>query len=376
MRIVGIICEYNPLHVGHQRQIAFARQHADAVVCIQSGSFVQRGELPIADKFTRARWALLAGADLVIELPCLSSLQSAQGFANGGVRIAKALGLTHLCFGSECDDISVLRRMAQATLSPSDRYQSAFTDAIRKGLSYAAARQYALCAQWPDLPKEAFSPNATLGVCYLRAIAVEQAQLQPMVHARTQGVSSASIRQELHGNAPFAQVPDFVRHDLQTQPPVFTKALASALLYRLRTMPQSAYAALPDLSEGLENRLYAAARTACTIEELLHAIKVKRYPSTRIHRLLCCALLGISREDMDAYTRNPLPYVRILGMQKASGPLIRALRAQCSTSLVQRPAEIANEPLFQIEQRATDLFALAASRPCGMDFTHPLCTVD
>lgn len=376
MRIVGIICEYNPLHMGHLRQIAFARQRADAVVCIQSSSFVQRGALAVADKFTRASWALQAGADLVVELPCLSSLQSAQGFADGGVRIAKALGLTHLCFGSEYDDLAVLQRIAQATLHPSGRYRIAFAKAIGQGLPYAAARQRALCADLPELPAQAFLPNATLGVCYLRAILTQQAPLQPIVHTRTPGISSSAIRQALRAGAAVTQVPAFVQHDLYTSPPVLVHALEKALLYRLRTMEKDMYAALPELSEGLENRLYAAARTACTYEELFNAIKVKRYPASRIHRLLCCALLGIRQCDLDAYAQNPLPYVRILGMKKASGSLIRTLKSQCIVPLVQRPVEIQDEPVFQIEQRATDLFALAMCRPCGMDFTHPLCVVD
>lgn len=376
MRIVGIICEYNPLHGGHLRQIAFARQHADAVVCIQSGSFVQRGELAIADKFMRAKWALNAGADLVVELPCLSSLQSAQGFADGGVRIAKALQLTHLCFGSECDDLSALQRIAEATLYPSKRYRDAFTQSIGQGMSYAAARQRALCADLPDLPVQAFLPNATLGVCYLRAMALQQARLQPLVHARTPGISSTDIRQALQAGVDITQVPDDVRRDLHTYPPVFTQALEGALLYRLRTMDRAAYAALPELSEGIENRLYAAARTACTLKELLEAIKVKRYPAARIRRLLCCALLGITQRDVDAYVRRPLAYIRVLGMRKACGPLIRTLKSQCAVPLVQRAVEIQDEPAFQIERRATDLFALAAHRPCGLDFTHPLSIVD
>ena len=120
MSVCAIICEYNPLHRGHLWQIRQAKQRFDAVVCIMSGSFVQRGEPAIMDKFTRSRWALSAGADAVIELPAVYSLQSAEGFAAGGVRMAAALGATHLCFGSETEDTSLLAALAHLRLNEPD----------------------------------------------------------------------------------------------------------------------------------------------------------------------------------------------------------------------------------------------------------------
>ena len=135
MSVCAIICEYNPLHRGRLWQIRQAKQRFDAVVCIMSGSFVQRGEPAIMDKFTRSRWALSAGADAVIELPAVYALQSAEGFAAGGVRLAAALGATHLCFGSETEDISLLTALAHLCLNEPDDVKQALASALSKGQS-------------------------------------------------------------------------------------------------------------------------------------------------------------------------------------------------------------------------------------------------
>ena len=162
MQLCAIICEYNPLHLGHAWQIEQAKRRFGSVVCIMSGSFVQRGEPAVLDKFTRAQCALKAGADAVFALPCLFSLQSAEGFASGAVRLAAGLGATHLCFGSELVQTQLLSRLAHLSLHEPPALKQALSAALSDGASYPAAFQKAVQQILPSSPTKHFYPTPCL----------------------------------------------------------------------------------------------------------------------------------------------------------------------------------------------------------------------
>ena len=374
MRIAAIICEYNPLHRGHQAHIAWTKQHADAVICLMSGSFVQRGEPAFFDKFTRARWALQAGADIVWELPTLGALQSAQGFARAGVYLAHALGADDLSFGVECADLSALQSLAD--LSKTDSFSLRLQAHLSTGCSYAASAQQAAQELLPSLPPHVFGPNCTLAIEYIRAKKRYHAPLRVLPMQRCLPISSTVCRQRyLEQQSLDAFVPPFVHHALSSLRPVTWEDLEPMLFYRLRTMSPQDFASLPDCSEGLEQRLYRASRVHTTIPALLADVSTSRYPLSRIKRLLCCALLGITADLQTAY-QDIWPYVRMLGLSRKAGPVMDVLRQRARIPLLDKPVARKTDPLFILEQRATDLYALCAQQPCGLDFTHPLVLED
>ena len=373
MSVCAIICEYNPLHRGHLWQIRQAKQRFDAVVCVMSGSFVQRGEPAIMDKFTRSRWALSAGADAVIELPAVYSLQSAEGFAAGGVRMAAALGATHLCFGSETEDTSLLTALAHLCLNEPDDVKQALASALSKGQSYPAAFQSAVQQSFPQYPDAAFLPNALLGVEYLKAIERYRLPLVPVTLPRRLPVSSSACRKALQQGQILEDVPAYVAHSLKQGPLVTPESLSPMLLYRLRMMSRAEFHALPFVSEGVENRLAQAAHTAVSLESLLSECRTKRYPLSRIKRLLCCALLHITQEDVRAANEQGPCYLHLLALNPQNAVMRSAVKA-ASLPVCTGGADLSSFPSFAMDARATDLYALCCGRAAGLDYTVPVCT--
>lgn len=330
LKTVGIICEYNPLHAGHRHQMQeIRRQFGEdtAIVCLMSGNYVQRGSPAIFDKSLRAQAALRSGADLVLEMPIGTTLSSAEGFASGSVAILARCCDT-LCFGTESMDRDTLLSMARALLSPD--FSAALKDALSSGCSFPAARAAALAQL--GFPRLSL-PNDTLACEYCKAILAQDAPLEILpihrsgsYHAQeidAAAPSATALRQAILTDAPWlASVPP------QAQP-IFAQAsrhtLAAgerAVLARLRTMEEAEFEALPYGSEGLWRKFQKACRTESTIEAIASAVKSKRYTRTRIDRMLLCAVLGISREMLEA----PAPYVRVLGFTPKGQTVLRSSR--------------------------------------------------
>ena len=183
MRSVGIVCEYNPFHLGHARQLEAVRRMAPeaAVVCLMSGFYVQRGQPAVFDRTVRTKAALLAGADLVLELPVTVSLRSAEGFAAGAVELLSRLGVEGLCFGAETAGREQLLDTARVLLD--SRLSEALRPYLDRGLSFPAARSRAAA----DLGADATvleRPNDILAVEYCKAILAQGSKLTPLPIAR------------------------------------------------------------------------------------------------------------------------------------------------------------------------------------------------
>lgn len=380
LRFSAVICELNPLHLGHLSLLDAARRDAAGVVCILSGNFVQRGEPAILDKWARTRLALQAGAALVVELPLPWACAGAERFARGGVALAGSLpGVDRLVFGSEVPHAETLNRAAEALLSP------AFQEELRRlpedGATFARRRQQALAALiGPEDAALLRHPNAALAVEYCKAIREQSLPLEPVPIPRTgashdqpaapgEFLSASQLRAMLTAGediTPF--VPPCTGKIIQEEKaagrcPASLSSLEPAILARLRTMSPADFARLPDISEGLENRLHKAARQATTLEEFLSLTKTKRYTLARLRRILCAAFLHIP-EDVPP---TP-PCLHILGMTPAAVPLLKS----ATLPLLTRPARIASlspaaQALFSLESQADDLYALATPtpQPCG-----------
>lgn len=375
MDIVGIICEYDPFHRGHKRQFELIRSRKpDAfIVCLMSGCFTQRGMPAYFPPSVRAKAALEAGCDLVLELPAAFALQDAQHFARGGVEIFHKLGfVTHISFG--CEDppellIPIAERLHAIGNAP--------LPGLREGLSYPAALAARLEEELPGSGPVLEKPNNILGIQYLRALLELGSPIEALPVLRSGDYhssvlcddvypSATAIRKALlSGNREAAE--KACGYPLPAHSPVcLPDALDGPLLYRLRSMSPSEIAAYPHCGEGLENRILSAAKQTITRESLLQTIKTKRYPHTRLSRLLTQVMLGMDTALTDGY---PSPeYVRILGIRKDAKPLL-ALLGNSPFPHVSKAADgnLAH-PHYQLDMRAYDLWALGAGIPAGLMF--------
>ena len=388
-RIAAVICELNPLHYGHEALFRHVKQHAKGLVCILSGNFVQRGEPAVLDKWSRCRLALEAGADLVIELPLPWACAGAERFAAGGVHLAAALGAVELlAFGSEITDGPMLKKIAEALLSP--EFSQRLQTLPDTGEPFARRREAVLTdLLGPEVLPFLRSPNAVLGIEYQKALLREKSDMVPLVFPR-QGAghdregqqgeffSASQLRAMLWSEQKMdCLVPDYAVSLLQKQMerglcPLRPELLERSILCKLRSMTPKEFSALPDLSEGLENRLFEASRRAGSLEEFYSLVKSKRYSHARIRRLTLYAFLGITK-DMPALP----PYLRVLGMNQTGEGILKA--ASPTLPVAVRPADFQKLggdalELFQLEAAADDLCGLAAPVPwpCGRDYTEKL----
>lgn len=375
MRTIGIVAEYNPFHSGHKHHLQAVRQAFGTdcpVVCAMSGNWVQRGDAALADKWTRAQLALEQGVDLVLELPTPWAASSAETFALGGVGLLAATGVVDiLSFGSEAGELPPLQQAADCLQST--RWQSLLRQGLDRGLSFPAARQQAANALLGDTADCLRFPNNNLGVEYLRAIQTLKAPLTPHTIPRLgvghdqapEGVachvSASYLREKLLGEdtedlSPYLSPGEVSR---LREDPASLSFCTQGVLARLRTMEEADFARLPDCGEGLSYRLFHAAGEAASLPALYEAVKSKRYPLSRIRRLVLWAFLGLQEGD-----RPPsLPYLRVLGFGPRGQLLLRQMKAQATLPVVVKPAHIRKLPpeaqqVFRLEARCTALYDL------------------
>ncbi len=370
MKTAGIICEYNPFHLGHLRQFRLVREQLrqDApIVCLMSGNYVQRGMPARWDKSTRAAAALNCGADLVLELPLTAVLQSAEGFARNGVEILSRLGCVDvLSFGAECGSAEALTVLADRL--DSEEFSQGLRQALDAGLPYAAARQQALGDTQGLLSK----PNNILGLEYCRANSTlpHPMELLPILrdgdyHAclpQADAPSATGIR-NLHPDGNWRDyVPKETAELLENAPWYDFSFGERAFLARLRSLTDGQWEQCAHGSEGLWRKVMKAVRTQPDVEQILQASKSKRYPRTRLQRLLMCAYLGIS----DDLLRQPIPYVRVLAVSQTGRTLLRKAKTVDALTLINAGETPPDQDYFRLECRAADLFTLfsAPDFPC------------
>jgi len=384
--ICGIVAEYNPFHLGHEKHIALARKATGAkyIICAMSGFFMQRGEPSIFDKWTRAACALAGGADAVIELPLISAVQSAQGFAEGGIKTLAAAGAGSVCFGAETDDLSLLKSLAETLYGESDGYKQSLRQKLDAGLSFPKARMDAAGA-----PPEASLPGALLGIEYLKALRKYPNIVPYAVKREGAGYhcgdidaylpSASAIRASFAGGVDKAlsAMPKACAEILALKldkglAPVMPEQFDAPLLHMLRLNGRSYIAKLPDVTEGLENRIYAAAKRCKTRADIIARVKTKRYTYARISRILVCALLNITREDIAAHNSRAVSHIRVIGVKNPE--VLSALSASARVPVITSGAP----PYPVADAAASDVWALSQSVPpfsgAGRDFTERLIT--
>ena len=363
MGITGIICEYNPFHLGHQKQFDMIRKvkgEDQKIVCLMSGNFVQRGYPAIVDKTTRAKAALKCGADLVLELPVTAALSSAEGFAACGVEILSPF-CDELCFGAESEDPQALMEVAQALLS--EDFGPLLREELEKGLSFPAARQAALEKMGLDGVLVTL-PNNILAVEYCKAILAQGSKMKPFPILRqgnyhdtgvdAENPSATAVRALMAGKHDWkSYVPAAAAEVFENAPLHMLETGERAVLSRLRTMTDGEFEALPYGSEGLWRKLMHAARQETTLEQILTAVKSKRYTRTRLDRMVMCAFLGLTAEDVNASA----PYVRVLALNDRGREVLKLAR-QSGTFL--NAGERMEGPHQELENRCGRLYGLFA----------------
>ncbi|NCD08555.1 MAG: hypothetical protein EOL98_03865 [Negativicutes bacterium] len=400
---IGIIAEYNPFHNGHAHHLAETRKLVGEdlpVIAVMSGNFVQRGLPAMTDKWSRATIAVKNGVDLVLELPTIFACRSAEHFARGGISLLKATGcISYLSFGCETNNLQLLEQAAQFACRNNSDCQAE----LAKGLSYAAAVGTAMAKENPSLATIVEQPNNILAIEYLKHIELLKAGFTPIPVNR---MSSMYNDKSISGSIASATAirTEFLSHGLnnniaQAVPAPTLKILEELyektrlgfnqtnldllLIFLLRQISPTDIAERCECSEGLENKIFKAA-AASDWFKAVSMIKSKRYPETRINRLLLQLLLSSSETNFkEAISEHP-SYLRVLAFNNRGRQLLKNMRNTCELPIVNKLGrEILHEGTanknivssLKIDISATELFSLLQnnSLPYAADFkTSPI----
>ena len=390
MKIAAVIAEYNPFHLGHEYMLTTVRNMGyDGIIAVMSGNFVQRGDAAISDKRSRAKMALSCGADLVIELPLPYAVASAQKFAQGGVEIIKGCGIVDaIAFGSECGDVELIKATSKTIAND---IGDELKRQLDKGITFAAAREKAVALIDKKAAAILKSPNDTLAVEYITALG--GSEIEPIAIKRIgaahdgdaiDGFASASqIRKMLlldETDRAEKYMPTSAAEILKAEinsgnAPVDLKRTENAIISHLRRLSIEDIRNLPDVSEGLENRIFDAIRKGTSLDEIIAKIKSKRYTMARIRRILLLAYLGVSKEDAS----TSVPYIRIIGANQKGRQILKSMKKSATLPIITRTKEVnaldkQAVNMFSLEGAAADLYWLMSptKKPCGKDMTDPI----
>lgn len=387
-KILTIISEYNPFHIGHLYHLQESTKliKPDYKIAIISGNFVQRGEPSIINKWERAKVALQAGFDLIIELPCIYSISSAENFAEGSIKIANKIGTTHLSFGSEIGNIENLNKLSKLIAQNENEYYKKIREKLSEGFSYPKSQELVINDMFKNEFENICSPNNILGLEYLKSIQKINSKITAITIKRNQNFSSSSnIRTLLRNNENLSTdlLPDFsintIQENIKSGKFVYSlRCFEKEILYVLRKMTHQDLQNIPDIPENLLNKFKTASNSCNTLEELISTLKNKSITQARIQRILLYILLGITKQDMEL-SKQITPYVRILGANKKGKELLSNI-PNCITSV--KPFEntcTSNEllRLLEIDKLSTDIYTLAYSQDSksNLDYTTPLITL-
>ena len=348
--ILAIVSEYNPLHNGHLLHFNHSKKITDAdfSMAVISGNFTQRGDTSIVNKWVKTEMALNAGFDIVIELPTIYSISSAENFAEGAIKILNSLGIVdYLSFGSELGELAPLDDLASILYKEPKELSSLISQLVKTGISYPKAREMALMQIFSEnkIYKQALTnPNNILGIEYLKALKKYKSRIKPITIKREYSdynsktikngiASSTAIRTMLQNNKNIHTVVPYETYELLEREKNLGKIVTNLkifekeIIYSLRRMTLSEIAQMPDVADGLENRIKIAANNCNNVDDLIENIKSKQFTMTRIQRILLYALLNITQKDMNI-SRRVTPYIRVLGFNKHGKKIVSAIAKQ------------------------------------------------
>ena len=408
-RVLGIIAEYNPFHNGHMYHLEKAKEQSGAQysICVMSGNFVQRGNTSILNKWKKAEMALKNGIDLVIELPTIYSVASAESFSLGAIKLLDSLKIVDaISFGAETDDFAALNNISNIAFEEPKKYKDLLNKELKKGISFPQARENALMLYLDNNKRYANilnSPNNILAIEYLKSLKKIKSTIQPIPIKREkvyynentivdEFASATAIRNLLKNNQ-FSEIRKVVPKDTYE---ILSKeselenivldlsAYEKQIIYNLRKMSAEEIAQLPDVNEGLEHSIKNAASFSNNIKDFINIVKTKRYTQTRIQRILICALLGITKRDV-IMGKRAIPYIRVLGFNEKGKELISRIskanpKAQVITSVKKFEKQNNNKTykrLLDIDIFSTNIYTMACKNDsiANLDYTKNMVII-
>ena len=410
-KVVGIIAEYNPFHNGHSYHIqnTKAQTGADFVVAVMTGNFTQRGNTSVINKWEKTKMALNGDADLVIELPTIYSVSSAENFANGAVKILNELGIVDtISFGMEADDVSTLNNIANVLVNEPPEYKAILEHELGKGNSFPKARENALMMYLNDIKRYANvvkGSNNILAIEYLKALKKQKSSIVPFgvkrekvyynstkiidEYASATGIRNLLLHnqlEEVRKVMPSKSYSILLNNLRQGTYVLDIIAYNDEIIYKLRSMTVKQIANLPDVSEGLEYLIKEVSNKTNNLIELINGIKSKRYTQTRIQRILLYALLGITKKDMET-SKKITPYIRVLGCSEKGKMLLSQINSKAKVITSLKKYEVSNKDkrfcigkqkalsrMLEIDKMATDIYTIGYKKDskAGLDYTKGL----
>jgi len=407
--VLGIIAEYNPFHNGHLYQIEEAKRQtgAEYVVAIITGNFAQRGNTALVNKWTKAQMALENGVDIVLELPTVYSISSAENFAEGAIKILDSLKIVDtLCFGTETADFAALNNIANILYNEPKEYVAILNHELGKGLSYPKARENALMMYLNDIKRYAnimSGSNNILAIEYLKALKRLKSDIKPFSIERKKvyyndekivdEFASATAIRKLIATEQYDDLRKVMpRNSYMLLKEEIRKGnyvldlikYEKEILYALRKMSIKEISEIPDVTEGLEHAIKSAADSCNNLIELVNIIKSKRYTQTRIQRILLYVLLGITKKDMQN-SKKVVPYARVLGFNARGKEMLSDIcninpKIQMVTSVKKYMEQNTNRVLREMLEKdifATNIYTLGYEYDswANLDYTNKLIII-
>lgn len=359
MKITAVIAEYNPFHNGHLKQLRLAKREtqADILAVVMSGSFTQHGDVCVLDKYTRAQWAIEAGADIVLELPTVYSLSPAQGFAEGALKTLSMFKSYTLSFGTESDELQNLSMAAEFMQSESKDMSGLLKGYLGQGYSLAKSRTLALNSIRPDIANMLESPNNILAVEYLKAAAkyggeVEFHSVERKPDDGKKYLSSTKIRELMRGGEDISKfVPQFV--DVKNAASV--EKYGTIATYAMKSMTAAQLGYIYNVGEGLENRI-----TQADFNDMRGFLQLtsKRYTRSTIKRIAACATLGLDKK-LAELAKAEKPYCTLLAVKPSKKKVLLPMLAQADGYFFYKhsdcEADCPVRPLVDLDEKASKI---------------------
>ncbi len=373
MNFCGVICEFNPFHNGHNYLIQEAKKQTGAeIVCLMSGNFVQRGIPAIASKYTRAKHAVISGANVVLELPAVFACSNAENFASGAIKIFKALEIKQIAFGIENTNLETLKKIAKLKAENNERFKTAFKNEIQNGINYNTAlkRSIASTIGDDDIIDILNKPNNVLAVEYLTAILKQNATIDVVAinrcdngyesdNPKNEFLSASAIRELIVQNKDYTKfTPENVKIDEFFD--VSQQTMLETLeILKIRNTPASELEKFYDYSEGIEYRIKEMADKFSTLDEIKKQIATPRYRLPRVNKLLLYPLLNITKTAVKTALASKLA-VKVLAIKKQNIELLKTYK-KSKISLIVTNKDYSNlsksqKQIIEIDINASNIY--------------------